>query len=401
MTTGADPDRLRRLAGVARRLLEERWGRAAVWLAVAPGRVNLIGEHTDHSGGYVLPMAIDRHVVLAAAPAGDSAPRLIRLFSRELGSTVEIPLDETLQPGRPPWANYVRGVIAGLLQQGAVLPALDMVVVSDLPHGAGLSSSAALEVATVTALEAAAHLDLRPLEKARLCQQAEQRFAGVPCGIMDQLAVTLGDPAGALLIDCETETVEAVPLPAGELAVLVCNSQVKHALGDGAYARRQAECVDAARILGVPQLRAATTDRVEAERDRLGPTLYRRARHVTSENARTVSAARAFSDHDHARVGALMYESHRSLREDFEVSCHELDVLVEIASEIGTGGGVWGSRLTGGGFGGSTITLARTDRATTIGQTMSEEYVRRTGRQTTPFEVRPTRGAHLLPDGPT
>ncbi len=391
------PPALRDLADQAGRLLQRRLGRSPVWIAAAPGRVNLIGEHTDYNEGFVLPMAIDRHAVLAAAPAADAGRGSLLVHSRELNSSTEIPLRAPVEPGGPGWASYVRGVVAGLLERGAGMPALDVVVLSDVPLGGGLSSSAALEVGAATVLAAAAGLSLTPLEIARLCQQAEQRFAGVPCGIMDQLASTMGDPAGALLIDCRTDAVRAVPLPSDDVVVLVTNTQVRHALADGTYARRRAECTEAARVLGVPSLREASAADVQAARDRMTPEVFRRARHVVTENARTEQAAQALAEHGYQAVGALMYESHRSLREDYEVSCPELDALVDIAGGIGPAGGVWGARLTGGGFGGCTVTLARTDRAADIAGILAGEYARRTGRETTPFVVRPARGAHLLP----
>jgi galactokinase len=393
----AGPDELPRLAAQASELLRRRAGRAPAFLAAAPGRVNLIGEHTDYNGGFVLPLAIDRHVVLAAAPAAGGAGARLRLFSRELDAEVEVGLEGPVPREGAAWASYVRGVVDGLLRRGARLPALDAVVVSDLPLGGGLSSSAALEVAVATALEAASGIRLAPLERARLCQEAEQRFAGVPCGIMDQLASVMGDPAGALLIDCQSEGVQVVPLPAAEVSVLVSNSQVQHALADGAYARRRAECTEAAERLGLPDLRAASPERVEAARASLGDPVFRRARHVVGENGRTLAAARALAAGDHRTAGTLMYESHRSLRDDYEVSCPELDVLVDIARELGEAGGVWGARLTGGGFGGCTITLVRADRAGAVAETLAREYARRTGRQTAPFLARPARGAHLLP----
>jgi galactokinase len=398
---GAGPDGLQQLLSAASALLQERWGQRPMWLVAAPGRVNLIGEHTDYNDGFVLPMAIDRHVVIAAAPPADPGRPRLRIYSREVEAEVEVRLDGPVLPAGPAWANYVRGVIEGFLRRGAVLPPLDAVVVSDLPLGGGLSSSAALEVATATLLEAASGFPVPPQEKARLCQEAEQRFAGVPCGIMDQLASAMGDRDGALLIDCQSEAVRAVPLPAAEVAVLVSNSQVQHALGDGAYARRRAECIQAARTLAVPSLRAADLATVEAQRERLGEPFFQRARHVTGENARTLAAAEALAAGDHRAAGQLMYQSHRSLRDDYEVSCHELDVLVDIAREMGEAGGVWGARLTGGGFGGCTITLVRTGQAALVAATLSREYQRRTGRTTSPFLARPAQGAHLvlLPGG--
>ncbi len=395
MDPAAPDDGLPRLAAQAAALLRKRWDRSPSWLAAAPGRVNLIGEHTDYNGGFVLPLAIDRHVVIAAAPAVGAGPRL-RLYSQALDAETEVGLAGPVSPEGPAWASYVRGVVDGMWRRGARPPALDAVVVSDLPLGGGLSSSAALEVASATLLAAAAGASLSPLETARLCQEAEQRFAGVPCGIMDQLASALGDPAGALLIDCQSESVRPVPLAAAA-GVLVTNSQVQHALADGAYARRRAECAEAARLLAVPDLRGASPAAVEAARARLGDPIYQRARHVVGENARTLAAAAALAANDNRAAGALMYESHRSLRDDYAVSCPELDLLVDLAAEVGEAGGVWGARLTGGGFGGCTVTLVRADRAGAVAETLAREYARRTGRQTTPFLARPARGAHLLP----
>ena len=222
-----------------------------------------------------------------------------------------------------------------------------------------------------TLLEAATGAVLDPREKARLCRQAEHEFAGVPCGLMDQLASVMGDEAGALLIDCRFEVVRVVPFADPDVSVLICNTNVKHALADGAYARRRTECAEAARQLGVPTLRDATPAMVEAARGILDPAVRRRARHVTTENLRTLAAAAHLEAREFAEVGALMYESHRSLRDDFEVSSAELDTLVDVAREIGPAGGVLGARMTGGGFGGCTVTLVRTEHVGTVAETLS------------------------------
>jgi galactokinase len=236
---------------------------------------------------------------------------------------------------------------------------------------------------------------LDPREKAHLCRQAEHEFAGVPCGLMDQLASVLGDAAGALLIDCRVEVVRVVPFDDPGMSLLVCNSNVKHALADGAYGRRRAECAEAARQLGVSSLRDATPEMVDGARD-IDPIVRRRARHVTTENARTLAAAAHLEAHEFAAVGALMYESHQSLRDDFEVSAPEVDVLVDAAREAGAAGGVLGSRMTGGGFGGCTVTLVRTEAVASVAETIVRAYHRRTGRTATPFVSRPARGAHLV-----
>jgi galactokinase len=377
------------------RAFEDRFGASPRWLAVAPGRVNLIGEHTDYNGGYVLPLAIDRHVAIAAGPADAGSGRL-RVFSAAVETSVDIPLAGMLGPGEPSWANYLRGVVSGFGQRGFLPPPVDLAIVSEVPLGGGLSSSAALEVATATVLEAITGQSLDPRDKARLCRQAEHEFAGVPCGLMDQLASVLGDEAGALLIDCQFEVVRLVPFADRSVSVLISNTNVKHALADGAYLRRRTECIEAARQLGVPSLRDATPEMVEQARGIFDPVVRRRARHVTTENVRTLAAADYLEARAFAEVGALMYESHHSLRHDFEVSSVELDTLVDIAREIGEAGGVLGARMTGGGFGGCTVTLVKTESVGAVTATLTREYERRTRRAPSVFVSRPARGAHLV-----
>ena len=370
----------------------QRYGRAGSFAAVAPGRVNLIGEHTDYNDGFVFPMAIDRHTVVVGS-AGE--PGRIRVYSQVLDATVDIPLGAAPTAGEPAWANYLRGVVVGFLRLGHRLPALDLLITSDVPLGAGLSSSASLEVALATALEAALGIRLPAMAKARLCQKAEQELAGVPCGIMDQATSALAEAGSALLIDCSDESVRAIPLPA-DVAVLVSNTGVKHNLGDGAYAQRRAECAAAAAALGVASLRASSPQAVAAAQDRLDPVIYRRALHVVHENARTLAAADAFERDDLAAVGRLMYESHVSLRDNYDVSCAELDGLVEIARGIGSAGGVIGARMTGGGFGGSTVTLVRARDAATVGARIALAYQETFARATAPFVARASRGAHTV-----
>jgi galactokinase len=394
--SSASDSGLTTLARTTARAFAARFGGQPRWLAAAPGRVNLIGEHTDYNGGFVLPMAIDRYVVIAAAPAAQREPRRIRVHSTAVNGSADVPLDAAVKPGEPTWANYVRGVIAGFQGRGISPPAMDAMVVSEVPVGGGLSSSAALEVATATLLEAATGLTMEPLEKARLCRQAEHDYAGVPCGLMDQAASVLGKEAGLLLMDCQSEETRVVPFTDPTVSVLICNSNVRHALGDGAYAKRRAECNEAARLMDVTTLRDATPEMVEAAREKLGPVVYRRARHVVTENARTVAAAAALEAGQVAAAGALMYKSHDSLRDDYEVSCPEIDTLVQVAREIGEAGGVFGSRITGGGFGGCTVTLVRSERVPAVAETLTREYRRRHDRALTHFVSRPARGAHLV-----
>ncbi|HEY0711623.1 MAG TPA: galactokinase, partial [Polyangia bacterium] len=340
-----------------------------------------------------------RHTAVAGAPAPAAATavegRRIRIFSEALAAEAIIPIRADLQPEAPAWSNYVRGVIAGFLELGLELPSLDLVVASDLPMGAGLSSSAALEVAVATAFEAALRTSLDPMTKARLCQEGEQRLAGVPCGIMDQATSCLALAGSVLLIDCSDETIRAVAL-ADDLSVIITDTEVHHDHSDGSYAQRRAECAAAAHALGITSLRATSPATVEAAQGRIDPLLLRRALHVVSENVRTLAAAGALLRNDPEAAGDLRYDSHRSLRDDFGVSCPELDCLVEIARGIGRTGGVLGARLTGGGFGGATVTLVRTEKADAVIERLASGYQERFGRQVTPFRVRPSRGAFVL-----
>jgi galactokinase len=354
--------------------------------------VNLIGEHTDYNDGFVLPMAIGRSVAMAASPADTPRPR-IRIHSSAMRGLVEIDLERVTRETGGAWSNYVRGVVAGFQSKGANVGSMDVLVESDLPLGGGLSSSAALEVAMATLLEAATGLVLDPIEKARLCQRAEHDYAGVPCGLMDQLASVLGDEGGALLVDCRTHASRVVPIN-GAAAVVVCDTGVRHALAEGEYARRRAECERAARALRIASLRDATLAGVlEAELD---PVARRRARHVVSENARTLAAAKFLEEGDFNAAGALFYESHASLRDDYEVSCAELDGLVDLARDLGATAGVFGSRMTGGGFGGSTIVLVRADSVDAVMGELAHRYAACTGRVLDAFVTRPARGARRL-----
>ena len=373
------------------------FGAPPKWMAAAPGRVNLIGEHTDYNAGFVFPLAIERYVVTAAAPPRDrvAGDLQVRVHSTLLGETAEFPLDY-LEPERRDWTSYIRGTLAGCLERDMALGALDVLVDSNVPVGGGLSSSAALEVATATLIEAVTGYTLDPVDKARLCQKAEHVYANMPCGIMDQFSSALGAAGKLLLIDCRTETAELVPMDDPDVAVLVINSNVKHELTGSEYPERRAACEQSAKLLGVEALRDVTSEQLEARQGELSPLLFRRARHVVGENERTLQAAGALQAGDWATVGELMYASHASLRDDYEVSCPELDALVEIAAAIGPEGGVIGSRMTGGGFGGSTVSLVESGREREIGAQITAEYERRVGRAATAFVTKPARGAHII-----
>jgi galactokinase len=391
---------LTELASRARERFAAAFGRPPRWLAAAPGRVNLIGEHTDYNDGFVLPLAIDRYVVLAAdrppraEAAGAPTASLICLHSAALEASAMIASDGSSRAPAPPWTRYVQGVVAGLHRLGIEAGPLDILIDASLPLGGGLSSSAALEVATATLIEASAGRALDPLEKARLCQKAEQEAVGVPCGIMDQYSSIFGRSGAALLLDCRSLEFEAVPLDDRAVALLVVNSRVKHALADGAYAQRRAQCEAAAAALGVPALRDATLDRLEQAQNALEPVLYRRARHVITENDRTTRAARAIRAGDWPEAGRLMTASHESLRDDYEVSCPELDWLVDRA---GSAPGVLAARMTGGGFGGCIVCLVHPGAVENVARLLTIDYQARFTIEPLAFPVRPVAGAGVVP----
>ena len=380
------------LAAAAAAGLHAGFGRQTTLTAAAPGRVNLIGEHIDYCDGFVMPFALDRAVVIAAAPNGS---REVRIGSAA-GDPATISLERPVEPGQPKWANYVRGVIRGFQDRGLTIPGFDAWVVSSVPIGAGLSSSAALECATATLLEGLTGMSLATREKALLCQQAEHVFAGVPCGIMDQFASAFGQADRLVLIDCRSGEPILVPFTDPGLTVLVANTNVHHELTDGGYAARRKNTEDGLSILGKPSWRDVTAADLAAAWDRLGDPVNRRARHVVGEIARTVAAARALEAGDVEALGPLMAASHDSLCDDFEVSCPELNRMVAIARSIGRSGGVIGARMTGGGFGGSTVTLCDSSRAEDIAARLHADYLTTTGIRPEIFASRPSAGARLL-----
>jgi len=350
------------------------FGRPAQFVAEAPGRVNLIGEHTDYNEGHVLPLAIDRTVAVAAARRkGD-----IRARALDCGEEDQFPTEGVAPTMGGGWRNYVRGVAWALAEAGHRLRGLDLAFTGDVPVGAGLSSSAALEVALAAAFAAASDLSLDRRELALLAQRAENGFVGVQCGIMDQLAAVFGEEGHALLIDCRSLEIEPLPLALEErgVAVVVVDSAVRRSLGDSAYNERRRECAEAAAALGAPALRDVSAQALEAWRAGLPEAIYRRARHVVTEEVRVTAAAGALRRGDLETLGRLLYESHESLRDDFEVSCPETDLLVELAAAVD---GVLGARLTGAGFGGCTVNLVREEALDPFQRQVVDAYRERTG----------------------
>jgi galactokinase len=385
------------LAELAARTAETfrgKFHREPTVIAAAPGRVNLIGEHTDYNDGFVLPMAIDRYTVVAADQAAGASGSAC-VASSTVGDAQQFALDGNGQASLPTWAKYVQCVIDRFAATGVAIPAFDAVIDSAVPLGGGLSSSAALEVAIATMLETITGKKLEPVLKALLCQAAEHKV-GVPCGIMDQFSSVLCQAGHLMLLDCRSQVPRMVPLADASVTVLVINSNVKHELTGGEYAERRAQCEQAARSLGVASLRDATTNMLEQHREQLDPVIYRRARHVIGEIERTTSAAAALEAGDWQEVGRLMYASHASLRDDYEVSCAELDALVAAATSLGEANGVYGSRMTGGGFGGCTVSLVRTDRAAAVAEAICRHYQQQIGVEATAFATPPAQGACVL-----
>lgn len=372
-----------------------RFARPPTLAARAPGRVNLIGEHTDYNGGLVLPLAIDRDTLALGAPRSD---RRLRVFSRELAAEADLDADSPKRTGA--WSDYVAGVVFAFAEAGHRVPGLDLALASRVPGGAGLSSSAALELAVVTLVAGIVAPELAALARARLAHRAESGFVGVACGMMDQLASALGREGFALRIDCTSLAIDPIAIPPG-VALLVVDSGVRHALSGGEYNLRRRECeaaLAAARDAGLASPDAATLRALDAgalpglERA-LDPLLFRRARHVITENLRVDAVCRAFARGDLPSAGAALHEGQRSLRDDFEVSTPELELLCDLAARES---GVHGARLTGAGFGGCTVQLVDAARLDAVRDAIVEGFARRYGRRPRAWDVRPGRGAESI-----
>jgi galactokinase len=381
----------------ARALLFEKWqprlsgGRTTGETTVftrAPGRLNLIGEHVDYNGGFVMPVAVDRAVYVAALPRED---RLVRIWSDTTGEGAEFSLDR-LREKRPDWARYLQAVAWALDELGLPLRGMDAAIYSDVPAGAGLSSSAALEVAWALAMLQLAHRDLPPQQLALTCQRAENEYVGMRCGILDQFASVFGKAGTALLIDCESREMQTVPMRGRPLALVVCDTNQPRQLADSEYNKRRASCEAAAKILGVPSLRQATMETVTAARELLGEENFRRAWHVVTENERVLETARAFERGDLDRVGQLVSASHKSLRDFYEVSCPELEIMWAATQRIGC----YGSRLVGAGFGGAVLALVAPEETGQFVRRVAEEYQAEAGKTPNVFPVQIADGAGVL-----
>ena len=407
----------------------KKWtGSAAQWSAVAPGRVNVIGEHTDYNGGWVLPMAIDRYTVLVAAP-GSQADR-IRVRSLSLDEESAVSLSRLSDLSDDKWMRYLQGVLAEYAHRAVVCPPLDIVVASSVPVGGGLSSSAALELAMAHLIEAVTETTWSPSERIRAAVSAEREGAGVPCGVMDQTIVEQGQQGCVLLLDCAEELISSViPCDDPQIAWLVIHSGVSHDLADGAYAQRRAECERICETLKVGSLRDVTPEMITAlppdlsaqrpapsstvspiqsstlspiQSSRLSPiqsssqqpldeVLLRRARHVVTENQRVLAATEALKTANWSTLGQLLFESHQSLRDDYQVSCEELDVLVELAQAQDA---VFGARMTGGGFGGCVVALIDREALLSVATSICQDYAQQVGLSPRCYRVNSASGAN-------
>ena len=401
--------------------LNQWTGSAARWSAAAPGRVNVIGEHTDYNGGWVLPMAIDRYTVLVAAPGLQAD--CIRVRSLSLGEQSAVSLSRLSDLNDDKWMRYLQGVLAEYAHRAVVCPPLDIVVASSVPVGGGLSSSAALELAMAHLIEAVTETTWSPSERIRAAVSAERDGAGVPCGIMDQTIVEQGEQGCVLLLDCAQDLISSIiPCDDPQIAWLVIHSGVSHDLADGAYAQRRAECEMICEALQVGSLRDVTPEMIttltpglpalspapspaappiqsstpspipSSLQEPFDEVLLRRARHVVTENQRVLAAMEALKTANWSTLGELLFESHHSLRDDYQVSCEELDVLVELAQAQDD---VFGARMTGGGFGGCVIVLVTRGALSSVATSICQGYAQQVGLSPQCYRVKPASGADV------
>jgi galactokinase len=374
---------------------ETQFGSKPSRLFWAPGRVNLIGEHTDYNDGFVLPIALDRGTLVAAHSRPD---RILRIHSVNMNETAQFDMDGSRPSAQGKWTDYVYGVALTLERRAAPLTGVDLAISSDIPIGAGLSSSAALELSVGLALSTISRLKTEPLSLALIGQQSEHEYVGIRCGIMDQYTASFGRRGNALLIDCRSLTSRLIPLHLGDYEIVVCDSHVQHSLASSEYNRRRSECEEALAALqqvlpGINSLRDVTLSDFETHQEVLQELLRRRSRHVVTEDERTLAAAEALEAGDLPKMGSLMIQSHASLRDNYEVSCAELDLLVDIALSVE---GVLGARMTGGGFGGCTVNLVHERSIDRFKAAVENQYFRVVGKHPSIYRFRSANGAREI-----
>jgi len=358
----------------------------------APGRVNLIGEHTDYNDGFVMPFAIDRATIVAGTKRED---RKIEAVALDMNESATIDLHAAPQKKRNSWIDYIEGTARCVEEKFGPVGGANILITSDVPIGAGLSSSAALEISVGFALLSLADIEIDREKLAFAAQKAEHEYAGTRSGIMDQFASSFCRKQNAMLLDCRSLATDQIPFETPETVTIVCNTEVEHSLASSEYNKRREECEEGVKILqkrnpGIKALRDVTNDELNDSRSEMSEVIFRRCRHVITENDRTLKAAEFFKSNRLADAGKLMFESHRSLRDDYEVSCKELDALVEIASNVD---GVFGARMTGGGFGGCTVNIVKVDSAERFEKALYDGYQKQFSKQPEIYRFHATDGA--------
>ncbi|MEH6451734.1 MAG: galactokinase [Psychromonas sp.] len=380
------------LKSVVSNTFKTELGYAPEYIIQAPGRVNLIGEHTDYNDGFVLPCAINYQTMVAASPRKDS---IVRLVSVDYGNDVDqFDLNENIEfIADKMWANYIRGVVKCLLDAGYQFSGADIVVSGNVPQGAGLSSSAALEVVIGQTFKALYDLTITQKQIALNGQKAENEFVGCNCGIMDQLISACGEENHALLLDCRSLDTTAISMPE-EMVIMIINSNKKRGLVDSEYNTRREQCETASKAFSVKALRDLSLVQLEQGADKLDSVVYQRARHVITENARTLKAAEALQANDLKRMAQLMAESHASMRDDFEITVPEVDGLVDIVkAQLGDEGGV---RMTGGGFGGCIVAIMLPEKVEAVKLAVENEYEKLTGLKESIYVCQAQQGANIV-----
>ncbi|PIZ17331.1 galactokinase [Candidatus Desantisbacteria bacterium CG_4_10_14_0_8_um_filter_48_22] len=358
---------------------KEEYGAEPQLIASAPGRINLIGEHTDYNEGYVLPAAINRDILYAVNPRDD---RVVRIFSLNFDKKEKFSLEEPLEKKKN-WSDYIKGVISMFLGRGARLKGMDIVVWGNVPIGSGLSSSAAMEVGMAVVLQKLNNLNFSPPELIKMSQRAENEFVGVSCGIMDQFISCLGRKGSAIFLDCRSLEYEYIPLNLGDIRIAIIDTKIKRELAASAYNQRRGECAQGVELLrsnikGIRSLRDVTTDDFNRYKASLPPVIAKRCEHVVFENKRVLDSLELLREGEMRRFGRLLYDSHESLKDLYEVSCAELDLIVDTAREVK---GTFGCRMTGGGFGGCAIALVKESSINDFVKLMEERYSARTGKK--------------------
>jgi len=373
---------------LALHLFEQQFQCSAEVVCHAPGRVNIIGDHTDYNDGFVLPAAINYGTTIAASVRDDN---IVKVYAHDCGlQTNEFSLNDIAFDQQVMWSNYVKGTLQALMKKHPDINGANLVVTGNVPQGAGLSSSASFEIAILKTFAQLYQLDLDGISAALMGQQAENDFVGCNCGIMDQLISAMGQQSHAMLLDCKDLSFEDAPIP-DDLALFIVNSNVKRGLVDSEYNLRRQQCEQVAKYFGVSALRNVTLEQLNSAKEQIEPVLFRRARHVITENYRAVTTLRALKNNNMAIISAAMKESHASLRDDFEVTTKEMDGLVEIIdSVLGIDGGV---RMTGGGFGGCVVALVPSPMVAQVENAVNNNYERKFGIKPSIYHCKATQGA--------